>query len=124
MVGHCCTPHGHLPDPKYIDKIAKWGPCKDVSKVWAFLGMIGVCQMFVLHFAKHANPLVHLMHKGIPFHFGPEQIAVQEDLKQALMDSPVLWPIDYASDSLVILAVDTSSIIVGFYLCQADTTNP
>ena len=71
-VGHCCTPHSRLPDPKYIDKIAKWGPCKDVSEVWAFLGTIGVCRMFILHFAKHTNPLVHLTCKGIPFHFGPE----------------------------------------------------
>jgi hypothetical protein len=90
VVGHCCTPHGCLPDPKYIDKIAKWGPCKDISEVWAFLETIGMCQMFILHFAKCANPLVHLMRKGIPFHLGPEQIAAQEDLKQALMDSPVL----------------------------------
>ena len=124
VVGHYCTLHSCLPDPKYIDKIAKWGPCKDVSEVQAFLGTIGVCRMFILHFAKCTNPLVHLTCKGIPFHFGPEQIAAQEDLKQALMDFPALWPIDYTSDSPVILAVDTSAIAVGFYLCQADTTNP
>ena len=57
-VGHRCTPQGHLPDPKYIDKIAKWGPCKDISEVRAFLDTIGVCRMFILHFAKCANPLV------------------------------------------------------------------
>ena len=79
--------------------------------------------MFILHFAKCANPLVYLTHKGIPFHFRPEQIAAQEDLKQALINSPALQPIDYTSESPVILAVDTSSIAVGFYLCQADTTD-
>jgi hypothetical protein len=52
------------------------------------------------------------------------QVAAQEDLKQALLESPVLRPIDYASDSPVILAVDTSTIAVGFYLCQADDENP
>ena len=123
-VGHCYTPHGCLLDPKYINKIAKWGSYKDISEVQAFLGMIGMCWMFILHFAKHANPLVHLTCKGIPFHFGPEQIAAQEDLKQAFMNSPALRPIDYALDSLVILTVDTLSITVGFYLCQADTTDP
>ncbi|KAH9973653.1 hypothetical protein BJV77DRAFT_957760, partial [Russula vinacea] len=40
-VGHRCTPQGRLPDPKYVDKITKWGPCKDVSEVRAFLGTIG-----------------------------------------------------------------------------------
>ena len=89
-VGHHCTPQGRLPDPKYIDKISKWGPCKDVSEVRAFLGMIGVCRMFILHFAKHANPLVNLMCKGVPFEFGLEQTTAQEDLKKVLLMSPAL----------------------------------
>src|SRR5258708_24814722 len=80
--------------------------------------------MFILNFARHANALVNLMHKGIPFQFGPEQQAVQDNLKQALIASPVLRLIDYSSDSPIILAVDTSTIAVGFYLCQANAKNP
>src|SRR5712691_4785181 len=80
--------------------------------------------MFILHFAKCANPLVNLTRKGVPFEFGLEQKAAQEDLKQALLNSPALRPINYSIDSPVVLAVDTSSIAVGFYLCQADTENP
>ena len=123
-VGHRCTPQGRLPDPKYIDKITNWGPCKSVSEIRAFLGTIGVCRMFILNFAKRANPLVHLTRKGVPFEFGPKQWVVQEDLKHALQTSPALRPINYSSNSPVILAVDTSSIAVGFYLCQADPENP
>jgi hypothetical protein len=123
-VGHRCTPQGRLPDPKYIDKITNWGPCKSVSEIRAFLGTIGVCRMFILNFAKRANSLVHLTRKGVPFEFGPKQWAAQEDLKHALQTSPALRPINYSSDSPVILAVDTSSIAVGFYLCQADPENP
>ena len=89
-VGHHCTPQGQLPDPKYVDKISKWGPCKDISEVWAFLGTVGVCHMFILHFTKRANPLVNLTWKGVPFHFRPEQVAAQEDLKAALIASPAL----------------------------------
>ena len=80
--------------------------------------------MFILHFAKHTNPLVNLTQKGVPFHFRLEQVAAQEDLKAALIASPALRPIDYNSDSPVILTVDTSSIAVGFYLCQTDPENP
>jgi hypothetical protein len=80
--------------------------------------------MFILNFAKCANPLVHLTCKGIPFKFRLKQWAVQEDLKHALQTSPVLQSINYSSDSPVILAVDTSSIAVSFYLCQADPENP
>ena len=63
---------------------------------------------------------MNLTRKGVPFIFGPEQVALQDDLKSALIASPALKPIDYSSDSLVILVVDTSVIAVGFYLCQAD----
>ena len=75
-VRHCCTLQGWSPDPKYLDKIIKWGPCKDISEVRAFLGTIGMCRMFILHFVKRANPLVNLTRKGVPFHFRPEQLAV------------------------------------------------
>ena len=123
-VGHRCTPQGRLPDPKYIDKIAKWGPCKNVSEVRAFLGTIGVCRLFILNFAKRASCLVNLTRKEVPFDFGQEHVAAQEDLKTALMTSPALKAINYKSDAPVILAVDTSNIAVGFYLCQADPVNP
>ena len=64
------------------------------------------------------------MRKDAPFVFGPEQISVQDALKTALLSSPALRPIDYASDSPVILGVDTSSIAVGYLLCQCDADNP
>ena len=33
VVGHICTPEGHIPDPLRVDKIVNWGPCKDLSEV-------------------------------------------------------------------------------------------
>ena len=45
-------------------------------------------------------------------------------LKTALLSSPALRPIDYASNSPVILGVDTSLITVGYLLCQCDADNP
>ncbi|THH05357.1 hypothetical protein EW146_g9926 [Bondarzewia mesenterica] len=63
------------------------------------------------------------MHKEEPFHFGPDQIAAQENLKAALLASPILRLIDYSSKAPVILAVDTSHITVGFHLCQCDPDN-
>ena len=122
-VGHRCTPQGRLPDTSRVDKIANWGPCKTLSNIPAFLGTVGVCRIFIQNFSRRTNPLVQLTHKDAPCEFGPAQIAAQEDLKQALLESPALCPIDYTSDSPVILAVDTSQITAGFYLCQADPDN-
>ena len=79
--------------------------------------------MFIRNFAKRANSLVHLTCKDVPFEFGPEQLAAQKDLKEALLALPTLWPLSYTSKSSVILAVDSSAIAVGFYLCQKDPGN-
>jgi Integrase zinc binding domain/RNase H-like domain found in reverse transcriptase len=80
--------------------------------------------MFIRNFAHRAHALTMLTRKDQPFIFGPEQIAAQEDLKQALLDSPALRPINYTSPSPVIFAVDTSHIAVGYHLCQCDADDP
>lgn len=123
-VGHLCTVDGRIPDPKRTDKIVNWGPCRSLSEVRAFLGTIGVVRIFIRNFAHRAHALIFLTRKDVPFEFGPAQLKAQEDLKIALLTSPALKPIDYTSESPVILAVDTSSIAVGFFLCQCDPTDP
>ena len=124
VVGHRCTINGRLPDETRVAKVVNWGPCSDLSDVRAFIGTVGVARMFIKNFAHRAHALTVLTRKNYPFIFGPEQIAAQEDLKQALLDSPALRPIDYSSSSPVILAVDTSHIAVGYLLCQCDPDDP
>ena len=124
VLGHRCTPEGRLPDPSRVEKISNWGVLHDLSEVRAFVGTIGVCRMFIRNFAHRAHHLVKLTRKDAPFLYGPQQIAAQEDLKQALLDSPALRPIDYLSEAAVILSVDTSSIAVGYMLGQCDLDNP
>jgi hypothetical protein len=124
VLGHRCTSEGRLPDTDRVKVITNWGPCQSLSDVRAFLGTIGICRIFIKNFAHRAHHIVKLTRKDAPFEFGDDQIAAQNDLKDALVKSPALKPIDYASESPVILAVDTSMIAVGFYLCQCDLDNP
>ena len=49
---------------------------------------------------------------------------IQDDLRQALIESPALRLIDYTSTSSMTLAVDTSQIAIRFHLCQCSTDNP
>jgi hypothetical protein len=124
VIGHCCTYEGRIPDNSKVAAIKNWGPCSTLSEVRAFLGTVGVLRMFIRNFAHCAHHLVKLTHKGATFEFGAEQIAAQEDLKLALLSAPALRPLDYSSESPVILAVDTSYIAVGFFLCQCDSESP
>ena len=95
-----------------------------MSEVCTFLGTIGVCRIFIHNFAQHVAPLILLTRKDVLFEFGPEQIALHEDLKQALINSPAIHAIDYTFPSPIILAVDTSNIAIGFFLCQCNIDNP
>jgi hypothetical protein len=124
IVGHICTYEGGITDESRTEKVVNWGPCRDLPDVRAFLGTIGVARMFIRNFTHRAHALTILTRKDYPFFFGPEQIAAQDDLKQALLDSPALRLINYTSGDPVILAVDTSPIAVGFHLCQCDTDDP
>jgi hypothetical protein len=121
VVGHLCTYEGRIPERSKVAVIRNWGPCKTLSEVRAFLGTAGLFRIFVKNFAHRAHALVKLTRKDVPFEFGSEQVAAQEDLKKAILESPALRPIDYHSKAPVILAVDTSYIAVGYYLCQCDS---
>ena len=123
VVGHRCTYEGRLPEKSKAALIENWGPCQSLSEVRAFLGTAGLFRNFIRNFAHRAHHLVKLTRKGAAFEWGLEQQDAQDDLKQAVVDSPALRPIDYTSGSPVILAVDTSNIAVGFYLCQCDPEN-
>jgi Integrase zinc binding domain/RNase H-like domain found in reverse transcriptase len=124
VLGHRCNIEGRMADPTRIDAVNKWGPCKSLTEVKAFLGTIGVCRIFIQNFAKRAAALINLTRKDVPFEFGLTHIAAQEDLKLALLNSPAIRAIDYTSSAPVILSVDTSHIAVGFFLAQCDPDNP
>ena len=124
IIGYRCTIDGRLPDKTRVSKIINWGPCKDLTDVRAFLGTIGVCRMFIKNFAHRAHHLVKLTRKGMEWEFGKSQLDAMDDLKDALINSSALRPIDYTIDSAVILSVDTSNIAIGYLLSQCDPINP
>ena len=124
VLGHVCTFKGRKIDPARTDAICKWGPCQTLTEVKAFLGTLGVCRIFIRNFAHRAAPLIKLTRKDVPFEFGAKEIAAQEDLKQALFDSPALRAIDYSSSAPVVLSVDTSATAIGYLLAQCDSDNP
>ena len=124
VIGHWCTPRGRVPDKERIEAIQNWVTCADLSEVRAFLGTVGVARIFIKSYAARAHHLQKLTRKDVPFEWGPEQEAAMTDLKEALLTSPALRPLDYDSEAPVILAVDTSIIAVGFHLCQEEQGPP
>ncbi|KIK13953.1 hypothetical protein PISMIDRAFT_17632 [Pisolithus microcarpus 441] len=88
---------------------------KDVQ---LFLGLCGTVHIWIANYSQLARPLVNLYRKNAPFKWGEPQQEAFDTLKLAVLTVPALHPIDYSSDSPVILSVDTSNVAIGFILSQ------
>ena len=118
VLGCKCAFEGRLPDDSKVQKIRDWPIPERLTDVRGFLGLCGVLWVFVKDYARHASPLVRLTRKDVPFEFADAQLSAFDYLKEAIINSPALLPINYKEDWEVILAVDSSYIAVGFLLSQ------
>jgi hypothetical protein len=118
IVGHKCTFEGHVPEESKVQKIHDWPEPTNHTQVRGFLGTCSILRIFIRDFLRIARPLINLTKKDTPFIFGTEQREAMQVLKDAVLSSPMLKRLDYASEREVILAVDTSNIAIGFILLQ------
>ena len=124
VVGHLCSFEGRKPLPERVGVIERWGPCKEVKDVRAFLGTIGTMRIFIKDFAKRAEPIQRLTRQDVPFYWGPEQESAMDDLKEAIKVAPCLKSIDYKNGTEIKLSVDTSYHAIGWYISQQDPQDP
>jgi hypothetical protein len=101
-------------DDSRIAAIKDWTVCANKSDVQSFLSTVGVLRIFIRNCAHRAHHLVKLTRKDIPWEWGEEQEKAIEDLREAVIKLPALKPLDYESETPVILAVDTSCIALGY----------
>ena len=118
ILGHKCNYEGRIPDNSKIDKIRDWLECKSLSDVRAFLGLAGYMCIWIKNYSAIARPLVNLTRKGAPFNWQEEHQQAMQQLKDAIVHSSALIPIDYMTDRAVYLSVDSSTRGVGWILAQ------
>jgi hypothetical protein len=100
ILGQWCNYEGRVPHEAKTQKIQDSPIPIDITSVCSFLGTCGLVQIFIEDFTKHAHPLVNLTCKDITFHFGAEEIATMENIKELVTHSPVLRLLNYAADNL------------------------
>jgi hypothetical protein len=118
VLGHKCTYEGRIPDDTKTAKIRDWPPCKNLRDVRAFLGVTGYMRVWIKNYSTIARPLHDLTRKYQPFVWTEEHATAMQALKDAIIHSPALIPIDYTSDRTVYLAIDLSIRGVGWILAQ------
>jgi len=83
-----------------------------------FLGVTGYHRIFIKNFSTIAAPITQLTSKDVPFEWGPEQQAAQEQIIYAITNPPVLVKPDPSRQFK--LEVDASQIGMGAILYQQD----
>jgi hypothetical protein len=119
ILGQRYNYEGRVPHEAKTQKIQDWPIPIDVTGIRGFLGTCGLIRIFIKDFAEHAHPLVNLTCEDITFHFGAEEIAAMENIKDLVTCSLVLRPLNYAThDWPIILTVDSSITAIGYVLMQ------
>jgi transposase InsO family protein len=121
LVGQRLTYEGRLPDSSRVSKIQKWPPPQNTTHVRGFLGLCGTMRIWIEKYSELARPLTELLRKDVPFEWNESHQEAMDILKEAVSTSPALIAIDYKSERPVILAVDTSSIAIGYIIYHIDS---
>ncbi|XP_024005025.1 uncharacterized protein LOC112082158 [Eutrema salsugineum] len=77
-----------------IDVITNLQPPDSVKSVRSFLGRVGLYRRFIKDFSKIVRPLTALLCKDVKFDFTDECLAAFEQIKQALINAPIMQPPD------------------------------
>jgi hypothetical protein len=120
ILGHKCSFNGRQPEDKRVDKIKNWPVPKNLTELRGFLGLCGTVRIWIKNYSQIARPLSQLLRKDIEYEWSEERQQSFDMLKEKVSTAPALRPINYESDSPIILSVDTSYIAVGMVLSQKD----
>ena len=119
FLGVQISKHGATIDPAKIAGIAEYPHnLLNLRQVRGFLGVTSYHRMFVKNFSIIAAPITQLTSKDVPFEWGPEQQAAQEEIIRLITYPPVLVKPDPSRQFE--LEVDASQIGTGAILYQQD----
>ncbi|KAK4309250.1 hypothetical protein Pmani_007956 [Petrolisthes manimaculis] len=116
FLGHIVGKDGVRTDPLKVTAVKEWPVPTSVAEVRSFVGLCTYYRRFVKGFASVAAPLHQLTRKGAHFQWNEACQHAFEDLKQALMEAPVLPYPDPGNRYL--LDTDASAEGVGAVLSQ------
>ncbi|GKG05009.1 ty3-gypsy retrotransposon protein, partial [Tanacetum coccineum] len=112
---HIVSSDGVSVDPAKVKAIKDWPLPKNLKQLCGFLGLAGYYRRFVAHYASLAAPLTQLLRKDA-FVWPKFAITAVNNLKQALMQTPVLTLPDFSKD--FVIQTNASGSGIGAILLQ------
>ncbi|XP_053380038.1 uncharacterized protein K02A2.6-like [Mercenaria mercenaria] len=116
FLGHIVSAEGVHTDPKKTETVRNWPIPGCVRDLGSFLGLCSYYRRFIFRFAEIAKPLHKLTEKGSKFEWSLECDKAFEELKQKLVEAPILAHPDF--NQSFILDVDASDFAIAGILSQ------
>ena len=101
VLGHMLTPNGIKPVMTKVEAIKNWDPPTDVSKLRSFLGIVGYYRKFIPNLSKIAHCLYNLLKKDVPFLWSIECQESFDNLKERLINYPILKYPDFSKQFII-----------------------
>ena len=121
-LGFIVTTKGIRADPDKIMVIENWKPPHNVKGVQSFLGFCNFYRRFIRNYGVIAKPLTKLTHKNSKFIFTEECQGAFEELKNKLINAPIL--IHYDPEKKSRIETDASDgVVSGIFLNWGPITN-
>ena len=116
FLGHICSKEGIACDPEKVIAIKNWHEPNTIKEVRSFLGIVNYYRKFIPNCSAIMRPLTRLLHKKVKFHWSPDCTEAFNQLKEALMTSPILaYP---TREDPFIVDTDASDFGIGGVLSQ------
>lgn len=89
-LGFAVSDHGVVANPPKVEAVSAFPVPTDLGHLRCFLGLASYYRRFIPNFAKIANPLHALTGKDTPFLWDSSCQQAFDNLKQLLVEAPVL----------------------------------
>ena len=110
------TSAGQFPDPDKIKSVKDFKKPTDITGIRSFVSLCSYYRKFVPNFADKAKPLTTLIKNDVEFVWTDEQEKAFEDLKNTLINPPVLA--HFNDDLETEVRTDASNVGIGAILAQ------
>ena len=118
FLGHIISSSGLSVDPDKIKVIKEWQPPTDKAGIRSLLGFGNYFRRFIYKYSDMVLPLLHLTKSNTPTVWTPECQHAFEQLKQSIINAPVLKHPDLSKPFTIIC--DASNFATGAILMQDD----